>query len=65
VWGALQSRGVTGGAEGVVDATPRVPTGSHTVIAVLTQAPACFCRKIERLFDADVYRNFTVDLSLR
>src|SRR6516162_1567335 len=40
VWGALQSRGVTGGGEGIVEGAPRVPSGSHTGSVVLTQDPA-------------------------
>jgi hypothetical protein len=61
VWSALQSRGVRGGGEGVVEGTARVPSGSHTVSSVLTRDPACFCRKIPRVIGADVYRNSTVD----
>ena len=60
VWGALQSRGVTGGGEGVVEATPRVPARSQTVSGVLIQNPAWFCGKMHGVFSADVYRNSTV-----
>jgi len=56
VWGALQSRGVTGGGEGVVEATRRVPAGSRTVSGVQAQDPACFARKIQGAISADVYR---------
>ena len=62
--GALQSRGVTGGGEGVVEATPRVPAGSQTVRGVQTGGPAYFWRKIQRVIGADVYRNSTVDRGL-
>ena len=64
VWGALQICGVTGGGEGVVEATRRVSAGSHTVRGVLTQDPGCFCRKTEHVIGADVYWNSTVDSSL-
>ena len=64
VWGALQYRGVTGGGEGVVKATVRVPAGSHTVSVVLTQDPACFCEEMCAAFGANVYRNSTGDLGL-
>lgn len=49
------------GEEGVVGATARVPAGSHTVGRVLTQAPASFCREIQRLIGVHVYRNSTGD----
>ena len=61
VWCALQSRGVTGGREGVDGATPRVPAGSHTVSGVQTGEPPYFRRKIQRVIGAEVYWNSTVD----
>jgi hypothetical protein len=61
VWGALQSRGVTGGGEGVVEASPRVPAGSHAVSGAPPEDPAGFCRRIQRVIGIDVYQNSTVD----
>jgi tripartite-type tricarboxylate transporter receptor subunit TctC len=42
VWGALQICGVTGGGEGVVEATPRVSVGSQVVRSVPDRNPAYF-----------------------
>jgi hypothetical protein len=44
VRGALQARGVTGGGEGVVFVTPRVPTGSRVVSVGQPEYPTYFCR---------------------
>jgi hypothetical protein len=59
VWGALQSRGVTSGGEGVVEGSLRVPSGSQRVNSVLRQHSACFCRDMRAVFGLDVYRNST------
>ena len=64
MWGALQSRGVTGGGEGVVEATARVPAGSRAVSRVQPRNPACFCRKVQRVIRAEVYWKSTGDSGL-
>ena len=48
VWGALQSRGVTGGGEGVVGGTARVPAGSRAVSVVSAARPRVFLQKSPR-----------------
>ena len=65
VWGSLQTRGVTGGGEGVADGTPRVPSGNPLVSRVQDRDAAYFCRKIQRVTGADVYRKSTVDRESR
>jgi hypothetical protein len=45
VWGALQSRGVTGGGESVGASKPRVPTGSYTVRGVQPPGPCVSLQK--------------------
>ena len=57
---SLQTRGVTGGGEGVVFAMPRVPTGSRVVSIGLPEDSTYFCRKRQAGFAADVYRKSTV-----
>jgi len=45
--------------QAVVECTPRVPAGSHTVSGVLRQDPACFCGELRAGSGDDVYRNST------
>ena len=54
-----------GGGEGVVEATPRVPSGNQPVKSVPDRNPACFCRKIQAGIDAEVYRKSTVDRAVQ
>ena len=59
MWGALQSRGVTGGGEGVVEGVTLFPPGRQRVKAGRIQDPADFCRKTPAVFGAEVYRKST------
>jgi hypothetical protein len=56
VWGALQSRGVTRGGEGIGGMAPRVPAGNPPLSDEPDRDPACFRRIIRAGFSADVYR---------
>src|SRR5262249_8593312 len=64
VWGALQSRGVTGGGEGGVGGTARVPSGSHTVSGTLFEDPLWFRRGMPAVVGAGGYPYSTCCLAL-
>ena len=59
MWGALQSRGVTGGGEGVVEGVTLFPQGRQRVTETGTKDPAFFRVKTRVAFGADVYRKST------
>ena len=59
LWGALQSRGVTGGGEGVVAGVTLFSSGRQRVSSCRIQDPADFCRKMAAVFGAEVYRKST------
>ena len=64
LWSFLQTRGVTGGGEGVAVVTPRVFACNQRVTCWLGRRFTLFCRKTPAGFGVDVYRKSTGDLVL-
>ena len=62
--GALQSRGVTSGREGVSVGVTLFPAGIQRVIGGRIEDPADFCRKIRAVFCAEVYWKSTESSAL-
>ena len=62
VWSSLQTRGVTGGGEGVVAGSSRVLACNQRVTRWPRRESAYFCRKMPADFGVNVYRKSTGEL---